>query len=191
MRKIVIILILALVLPGAFTEYTLAATSGSLLDNLRFGQALEAGMICIKGPCSFEPDEIDLHRPFNVYQRSVDSTHYGEVQISAPEYSYFEGELFQLSFKVLCSEEKAELCLESLLDRLEAGNGLREIKDRWIGLGYGDVFWERAFLTDAGDRVEIHRKRIENRWEPPRVKIYNPGLMRSVRLEMNPFYDQE
>ena len=161
----------------------------SLLDfgGAFLGQAPDDDMVCTRGPCySVEGAEVPKSRQFvfSIYKKPLDITHYGKVEVAAPQYYFFGGRLFQILIRVQCAPDEAEACLERIIAKLHQDYQLTMIR----GSDF-EALTSRLYRTEAGALVQL-LLRDTSVGEPslPTIKIFDRALMDEVRLALNPNY---
>lgn len=159
-------------------------------QGLRFGQPPLDDMICTKGVAAVEQQGRVVRSQRSIvssYKKRKDITHFNRVQISAPNYDYWQDQLFRVHFEVLCDSGNAELCMDSVYDGLDDQYGLKFLDETSGQLSEQDEINVEYYLTDAGDIVEFHHN-VTRGTLLLYVKIYNKDLIDTVRLAANPKY---
>ena len=144
-------------------------------------------MICVSGPCLAKETE-SKHPIVSKYNLPVDITHYGGVKISSPEYDFFDNQLFQVGFKAECKADKARVCIDDIVNELDAQYGLEQIKDVYKEYSDQQAVHFYQYLTDTGAVIKIYWEKNINRWGYPSIKIYEKPLLDAVRVFSNPNY---
>ncbi len=181
MRFLPIFLLFFISVP--FISTTVIAQKTNLLESmtfqdLRLRQEPSKDMNCIKGACI--PGSKNI---FSIFKRDKDISSLGEVQISTPQYYFFNNQLTQISFRVLETQEEDKAFAE-----LSTLYGLKLVDE--FDLVQSDKVADLAkqYIGDSGMIVELIKKKINGEWNNLYVKIYDKNLMDLVRIKINPNY---
>lgn len=159
-------------------------------QGLRFGQPPIDDMICTKGIAAVEQRGRVVRSIRSIISRLKkikDITHFNRVEISAPNYDFWQDQLFRVRFEVLCEPGNAELCMDSVYNGLDDQYGLRFLDGISSQLSEQDEINVEFYLTDSGDIVEFDKNLRRGKLQLY-VKIYNKDLIDTVRLAANPKY---
>lgn len=156
-----------------------------------FGEAPQADMLCTAGPCAAGKPAL-THRsptqPVAYYKKSSDLTHIDGVEISAPVYTYYQEELFQVFFKLLGPTEEGEQLVDAFIDRLRERSAATLLHDTFAADHSGKAYHDQVYLLDNGYLISARRSQEDGRWLPPHISLYEPRRMDQVRLAFNPDY---
>ncbi len=156
-----------------------------------FGEAPQGDMLCTAGPCAAGKTALTHRAPTQAvayYKKSSDLTHIGRVEISAPVYTYYQEELFQVFFKLLGPAEEGERLVDAFLDTLWEHSAATLLHDYFAAAVPGEAHHRRIYLLDNGWLVSASRTQEDGRWQPPHISLYEPRRMDHVRLAFNPDY---
>ena len=187
MKRILLILSYLLLTIGP----VLAATSDAPLAELNFGAAPSADMLCTAGPCAGGKIALSHRAPTQevaFYKKPSDLTHIDGVEITAPVYAYYQEELFQVFFKLLGPTEEGERLVDAFVDRLRQCQAVTLLHDNFDADRPGEAHHSRIYLLEDGRIVSASRTQEDGRWQPPRIRLYEPRRMDQVRLAFNPDY---
>jgi len=164
--------------------------SGLDFGGVTLGQAPDKEMVCTRGPCfsveGGEAVEIPQSRQyvFSIYKKPLDITHYGRVEVAAPQYYFYDNQLFQILVKVQCAADELDSCLDRITAQL---NEDYELKPGYSLTTERSVLKE--FRTESGAVITVsYREQIPGEPDWPTVKIYDKTLMDQVRGALNPNY---
>ncbi len=156
-----------------------------------FGEAPRGDMLCTAGPCAVGKTTLFHRTPTQAvayYKKSSDLTHIGGIEISAPVYTYYQEELFQVFFKLLGPVEAGEHLVDTFIDALGEDGAATLLHDEFAADGPGEAYHDQVYLLDNGYLISARRTQEEGRWQPPHISLYEPRRMNQVRLAFNPDY---
>ena len=156
-----------------------------------FGEAPQGDMLCTAGPCAAGKTALTHRAPTQAvayYKKSSDLTHIDGVEISAPIYTYYREELFQVFFKLLGPAEEGEQLVDAFIDRLRERSAATLLHDVFAADPSGKAYHDQVYLLDNGYLVSARRTQENGRWLPPHISLYEPRRMDQVRLAFNPDY---
>lgn len=168
-----------------------ADTDNNIFSTFAFGEAPQGDMLCTAGPCAAGITALTHRAPtqaVSYYKKSRDLTHIGGVEISAPVYTYYQEELFQVFFKLLGPTEEGERLVDAFVDRLRQCQAITLLHDNFDADRPGEAHHSRIYLLEDGRLVSASRSQEDGRWQPPRIRLYEPRRMDQVRLAFNPDY---
>ena len=168
-----------------------ADMDNNLFSTFAFGEAPQGDMLCTAGPCAAGKIALTHRAPtqaVSYYKKSRDLTHIGGVEISAPVYTYYQEELFQVFFKLLGPTEEGERLVDAFVDRLRQCQAVTLLHDNFDADRPGEAHHSRIYLLEDGRIVSASRTQEDGRWQPPRIRLYEPRRMDQVRLAFNPDY---
>jgi hypothetical protein len=156
-----------------------------------FGDFPSNEMVCIKGLCPVGDigvgiDKNSLAPPRYCKEKAL--THFNGVRISAPEYSYFDNQMFQIFFSILCDNEAQKACVEEIIQGIDAQYGLTLVQDSTNKEFRRSNVYTALYATDGGSLVSL-KVPLDKEWGSyPFVKIFDPALMDDARKSLNPEY---
>jgi hypothetical protein len=157
----------------------------------RFGQSPSANMVCGSGYCKNQAPTGDglLDRPFSVYETPGALTTLGGLTIIRPRYTFWEEQLYRLSFQVDCAPLEAEECLDDIIKTLDREYGLTALttNDSQQFLP-GNRIALREFVTEAGAFIKIRAVMLANEWQMPIVDIADREMVNRVGATLSPNY---
>ena len=156
-----------------------------------FGEAPQGDMLCTAGPCAAGKTALTHRAPTQAvayYKKSSDLTHIDGVEISAPVYTYYQEELFQVFFKLLGPAEEGEQLVDAFIDRLRERSAATLLHDTFAAAPSGKAYHDQVYLLDNGYLISARRTQEDGRWLPPHISLYEPRRMDQVRLAFNPDY---
>ena len=168
-----------------------ADMDNNLFSTFAFGEAPQGDMLCTAGPCAAGKIALTHRAPtqaVSYYKKSRDLTHIGGVEISAPVYTYYQEELFQVFFKLLGPTEEGERLVDAFLDTLWEHSSTTLLHNYFDAAVPGEAHHSRIYLLDNGWLVSASRAQRDGQWQPPYIRLYEPRRMDQVRLAFNPDY---
>lgn len=157
---------------------------------LRFGDAPQQNMICLRGDCP--EGTVTFARQYDfpnaVYSFPEDITHLGSVPINSPEYDFIEGQLYRIRIILKCTSGFGGQCIESALEEIDANyEYTKNESGTFTSDVQGSVYVELGEIA-SGDQVKVS-------WTPefdidslPHIKIQNLDLLEKARMAANPNY---
>lgn len=186
--KVLLSLLLYLLLSTSIAQ---AGMDNDPFASFAFGTAPQADMLCTAGPCAAGKTAL-THRsstqPVAYYKKSSDLTHIDGVEISAPVYTYYREELFQVFFKLLGPAEDGEQLVDAFIDRLREHSAATLLHDLFAADHPGNASHDQVYLLDNGYLISVRRSQEDGRWQSPHISLYEPRRMDQVRLAFNPDY---
>lgn len=195
----IILLAILLLMPGVTQAETIfgpaqVETPGFDFQGLRFGQSPPEDMICIRGVCGDETAKSVGHNPdariLASYKRAQDLSFLGRIEISAPQYDFFENQLVRVMFTVDCRKAEQSRCLEEIVQHLTSRDAVVPRDEFHRVLTDGSEIQFTAYEILSGIIMEIHQGTVAGRRKKPIVKIFDEKLMTKVRVAANPNYEE-
>ncbi len=191
MKPILFLLLILLTNPAlADNSEPKAEISKLAFGEIFFGDFPANDMICIRGLCPVGDRGIGIDENVMLpptYCREKALTHFNRARISAPEYSFFDNQLFQVQFSILCKGESRLACVEEVSRGLDARYGLTLFADSSEEKDRVRRDHNTLYATDSGSLVVITVPASQGQFEPS-VKIYDPTLINNARRSLNPEY---
>ena len=158
-------------------------------QGIHFGDFPSVDMICIRGLCPVGDVGIGINTNSVVppsYVKRTAITHYHNVRISTPEYTYFDNQMCQVKFNLKCVKKNQLECIDAVRNGIDAEYGLTllekiEADERSTQAG-------EAYSTESGSTVLIGWDTGKKRNSFPFVKISENTLMDLARTAVNPDY---
>jgi hypothetical protein len=162
------------------------------LSGLSFGKPPAEGMICIRGNCPEEFEQISRRTgfPSNTYLFDRDITHWGSVPTTPPEYDFFKDRLYRIRFRLLCRSGDELTCLRMTLEEIKSRYGYEHSEGSDFSRADDERSFEGIGRTSGGDVVVLRRSR-KGLGSLPVVVIYSLPLMEDLRHFSNPDYRSE
>ena len=149
----------------------LAAGDGFTFGGLAFGVEPGDGMLCIRGNCPEGVEQISrrISFPSATYLFDRDTTHWGIVPITPPEYDFFRDQLYRVRFRLLCRSSEELACLRLTRAEIDRRYGFEHLDGADFSLADNVMAYEE--IGNLGPET-----------------IYSISLMEKVRISSNPNY---
>ena len=157
----------------------------------KFGQSPSANMVCVSGFCKSQSPggDGDFNSPFSVYETpGAVSTQIG-MTVVKPRYNFWNDQLYRVGFRVDCTPQPTEECVDDLIRSLDREYDLTPLtQSDWQQFVSGRRSMLREFVGRTGAIFRIRVSSNANEWNLPFVDIADKSIADRVGSTLSPIY---
>jgi len=155
----------------------------------RFGQEPSANMVCLSGYCKSQAPGGDgvVTFPYSTYGTPGAVSTLSSLSIVDPRYTFWNNQLYRISFKVDCAPLEMEECAGDIITTLDHEYILTPLsanESRQFVLERQASTWE--FVTESGAIVKIRTTTLADGPLMPLIDISDKEMANQVGSSLNP-----
>jgi len=173
----------------AGTTETDTSIADLTFSGYRFGQEPSANMVCLSGYCKSQAPGGDgvVTFPYSTYGTPGAVSTLSSLSIVDPRYTFWNDQLYRVSFKVDCAPLEMEECVGDIVTALDHEYILTPLssnESRQFVLERQASTWE--FLTESGAIVKIRATTLADGPMMPLIDISDKEMTNQVGSSLNP-----